>query len=301
MASASIAHMKNKARRLITRLARSFTSEPKIIISVTSYPARMDFVHLAIESMFGQTYLPDKVVLYLYKGQFPNGMADIPQTLTDMQSFDFEIRWVDDDLRPHKKYYYALQDFPEDLVVTIDDDLLYRDTMIEELYASYKRHPHAISAFRTHLVMFDEQGMLAPYEKWIFEAPGNYPELVDIPSMALFGTTGAGTLFPPHILPDETFNKDLILKACLNADDVWMKVMQLLANVPVVAVTADQTLTYIPNSQDEALWHTNINANGNNDMLQAVLKACASQQTPDELIAKMKDMQFCDLQKYNEK
>ena len=46
---------------------------------------------------------------------------------------DFEIRWVDEDLKPHKKYYWAFKDFRDSLVVTIDDDLVYRKTMIQEL------------------------------------------------------------------------------------------------------------------------------------------------------------------------
>ena len=189
---------KNKLRRAGTHVLRMVKPRhPRIIVSMTSYPARINTVHLAIRSLLAQKVLPDKIVLWLCKSDFPNREADLPQSLRDVLWHDVEVRWVDDDLKPHKKYFWALQEFPDDYVITTDDDLLYRNTMVGDLLAAHEAHPHAIAAARTHLIMFNKDGSRTNYEDWIYEAPHYHPALVGVPSMRIFATNWAGTLYPP--------------------------------------------------------------------------------------------------------
>lgn len=265
---------KNKLRRAGTHVLRAMKRHhPRIIVSMTSYPARINTVHLAIRSLLAQKVLPDKIVLWLCKSDFPNRETDLPQTLRDVLWHDVEIRWVDEDLKPHKKYFWALQEFPDDYVITTDDDLLYRNTMIGDLLAAHEAHPHAIAAVRTHLIMFNEDGSRTNYEDWIYEAPHYHPALVGVPSMRIFSTNGAGTLYPPHTMPPETFNAEEIKETCLTADDLWLKVMQVKAGIPVVAATDDQLLNYVPGTQgEEALCHQNTESGVNNIVLKSILE-----------------------------
>lgn len=53
--------------------------------------------------------------------------------------------------------------------------------MVEMLMDSYKKHPYAVSAMRTHLIKFDEDGNILPYKDWIKEIR----TFVDTPSMRL--------------------------------------------------------------------------------------------------------------------
>lgn len=215
-----VADKKNKLRRVLSHMRTSVSGDRRVIVTLTSYPPRMNTIWMTLRSIFSQSRLPDKVVLYLAKSDFPNREADLPDSLKEMLWSDFEIRWVDEDLKPHKKYYWAFRDFPDDLVVTIDDDLIYRRNMIETLLACHASHPDAIVASRTHLIMFNDDGSLKPYDQWIYEAPHYHEELVGRPSMRLFATTGAGTLFDPKLFPPMTYDADLIKKHCLVADDV---------------------------------------------------------------------------------
>mgnify|MGYP000110984866 CR=1 FL=1 len=113
---------KTRLRRAGTHVLRVVKHRrPRIIVSMTSYPARINTVHLAIRSLLAQKVLPDKIVLWLCKSDFPNRETDLPQTLRDVLWHDVEIRWVDEDLKPHKKYFWALQEFPDDYVITTDD------------------------------------------------------------------------------------------------------------------------------------------------------------------------------------
>ncbi len=51
----------------------------KIIISLTSFPERMDEIHYALYSLLTQTFKPDMLVLWLGEEQFPNKESDIPE------------------------------------------------------------------------------------------------------------------------------------------------------------------------------------------------------------------------------
>ena len=275
---------KNKLRRALTHAARRIVGKQRIIASLTSYPPRMATIHVAIRSILAQRTLPDTVILWLYEGDFPNREKDLPPTLTHLLGHDVVIRWVSEDLKPHKKYYWALQEFTKDLVITFDDDMIYPNTYITDLLAAHKAHPKAVAAIRTHLMTFNEDGSLKPYNDWIFEAPAHYPAMVNRPSMRLFGTNGAGTLFPPNIMPPETFDMQAIRATALRADDIWLKTMQVIGRVPVVSATSNQVITlisdeqaraqnkigFVPGSQEEALWSTN-SAGGNDEVIAKVL------------------------------
>ena len=88
-------------------LKKDFRYAPKMIVSFTSFPARIHVVYKTLSSIYEQTMLPDKVILWLAKPQFPNLDADLPESLLAYKKLGLEIRWVDEDIRPHKKYYYV--------------------------------------------------------------------------------------------------------------------------------------------------------------------------------------------------
>ena len=68
-----------------------------------------------------------------------------------------------------------------------------------------------------------------------------------------------------------TFDAELIQRFCLNADDVWLKVIETVAGIPIVAATADQLLSYVPGTQDLALCHVNTESGGNDAILATLL------------------------------
>lgn len=240
---------------------------PRIIVSMTSFPARINTVKTAIESIMMQSVKADKIVLWLAKTNFPAGEAELPEGLLQLKNRGLEIRWCEIDYRSYKKIIPALKEFPDDIIITVDDDLLYPNSMIEQLYNSYKKYPECISAIRAHLITFDEDGTIKPYAEWKKE-DSTY---IDNPRMDLFATTGAGTLFPPHCLSENATDWDVIKELCPHADDVWIKIMSLLNNVPVILVGEQRRLVYINGTQNgNTLWK--INCMENDTQLNRVLE-----------------------------
>ena len=236
----------------------------QIIVSVTSYPARIRSVALALETIYKQSRKPDKVILWLAASQFPNRDEDLPKELLKLVSEKgLEILWCDDDLKPHKKYYYAFQNYPDALIVTIDDDILYPPHRIENLYLSYLLHPYAVSAARAHLIAISEAGTILPYKLW----PQEIDAYLDTPSFQLCATGCGGILYPTVLFSEVReclLDKDIIKRSCLYADDLWLKGMELVAGIPLVVAEEFQDLCYTPDSQDIGLWHENVDG-GKND------------------------------------
>lgn len=239
----------------------------KIIVSLTTYPARISSVHLALNTIYSQTRKPDQVVLWLAEEQFPGKMDDLPQEIVRLSnSGKLKICWCPD-LKPHKKYFYALQNYTEDLLVTIDDDLLYHPHLLENLYISYLMYPQAVSAARAHLITGSLQDGILPYDCWIKETD----LYIHQPSMQFLCTGGAGTLYPPRLFKQELFDEETIRSTCLYADDLWLKTMELLSGIPVVIAEPYAGIRYIPGTQEEALCKSNINDNQNDIQLSNII------------------------------
>ncbi len=237
----------------------------RIIVSLTTYPKRIHLIPQVLASIYRQTHPADEVVLWLAEEQFPGREADLPEELMALVTENkLTLRWCDD-LKPHKKYFYAFQEYPNDLIVTIDDDLLYHRNTLECLYSSYILYPDAVSTVRTHLITMDENNRILPYTRWIQETDSYQHK----PSMQLIATNGAGVLHPPKLYPKETFDKQAILDNCLWADDLWLKAMQLIADVPVVLARQYEPLWYVPNSQEEGLHQRNVQQNQNDVQWEA--------------------------------
>jgi len=243
---------------------------PKIIISLTSYPARIHVVHGVIESLFSQTMRVDFIFLWLAKPNFPNLLEDLPPSLLELCSRGLEIKWCDEDIKAHKKYFYTMHEYPEDIVITVDDDILYATDMVEILYKSYLKHPLAISALKTHLIKLENES-LAPYSKWIHWCT----VITDTPSMLLMAVGVGGVLYPPKCMHTEIFNIETLIKTCIMNDDLWLKIMQVMNNTPVVLAgknnIADLEAFTIEDTQDDGLFHYNNVARGNDIQLRDVL------------------------------
>lgn len=228
----------------------------KLIVSLTSYPARINGAVLALNTIYDQRVTPDMVILWLAAADFPNREKDLPEKLLKMILDEgLSIRWIEEDLKPHNKYYWTFKEYPEALVITIDDDILYHSQLTENLYRSYLLHPRAVSAARICFVPVSESGILPPYEFW----PVGVDCYVSVPSMQFCATGAGGVLYPVHLFSkeEELLNAETIKRTCLYEDDLWLKAMELVAGVPVVVAEEFQGLRYTPDSQEVRLYHEN--------------------------------------------
>lgn len=242
--------------------------EHKIILSLTSFPARIHEVPTTILALLQQTMKPDRIILWLTNEEFPGGEAGLPRRLLRLKKYGLEIMFGEN-LRAHTKYFNTMKLFPDDLVITVDDDIHYPLDLVEVLYQSYLRHPNAVSAMRAHLITYDEDGELLPYDSWKYQ----YRDIVDVPMMGLFATGVGGVLYPPHCMHKELYNLDKLKSLAFMNDDIWLKFMQVMNRTPVVLATDSTKLEFVGNTQDVGLCYTNVRDGGNDEILENMMSA----------------------------
>lgn len=121
---------------------------------------------------------------------------------------------------------------------------------------------------RAHLMLITPENEILPYHMWIQETDG----CVHMPSMQLFATGGAGTLYPPHLFRKEFLDEEAILHYCPLADDMWLKAMQVMSEVPVVLASQYEPLCYLPGTQEETLYQLNGRQHQNDVQLVSIMQ-----------------------------
>ena len=233
-----------------------------IIVSLTTYPKRLDVVFLTIESLLDQTIKPDKIILWLSRKEIDED--SVPKNLKKLQSRGLTIKFVSANLKPYKKLIYATDTYKDSIIITIDDDTIYPRYFLAKLLNTYKKYPNCIIACRCSFIKKLGDTKLAPYVSW-------KSAKIKGPSFNLFPTGVGGILYPPNSLNQEVFNSDAFLRLCPSNDDIWFKAMALLNGTKTVMVyTKSMEFPTIPGSQENALWHKNVTEQKNDEQLKNV-------------------------------
>ena len=188
----------------------------QIIVSLTSFPAAIPYAVQAIRSILNGSLLPDKVVLYLDTQKFPDGKLPPELETLKAESPIFEVRFDPAEIRSYKKLLPALRDFPEDVIVTIDDDINYPPNLLRDLVRLHKRLPHAILAHRVRRIKPN-----APYGEWRKYKWYDFVFKRIHYSRLAMQTGVGGVLYPPHSLDEAMLDPAQFMALAPTNDDVW--------------------------------------------------------------------------------
>lgn len=200
----------------VSRLCRADKQEVPVIISLTSIPSRLATLNLVIKCLFNQTHKPKKILLWLN-----DDLKDkIPARLSCLQSDLFEIRFSALTCS-HRKLIHTLKEYPNDTIITCDDDLIYNKHWLYKLYQQHLKYPQYVIANEARQIKINPEGGYFPFIKWR-EVNLNGKKNSFLPIGAW------GILYPAHCLPNTIFDQDLFMELTPKADDLWFKGMQLL-------------------------------------------------------------------------
>ena len=108
----------------------------RIIVSMTTWSKRIHNIPAVLDTIFSQTLSPDGVVLNLSDGEI------IPQVVKDyIENKSVEIHFVPD-TKVYKKLLPTLKRYPNDCVISIDDDWLYPINMVEDFVHVHQIYPN---------------------------------------------------------------------------------------------------------------------------------------------------------------
>ena len=191
----------------------------KVIASMTSFPARIEYVHIALKSLMTQSYKPDRIILWLAEEQFPE--HHLPQQLLELRNYGLEINWCED-LYGHKKYYYCLlYQQPDEVIITFDDDIIYPVDAIKRLIDKHIQYPNCIVCERAQAIDYKKDGTL--------KNPGRWKTISEIgckqPSYSLNPSPGGGCLIPYNGFYKDAKNTKKIRDLAYKNDDLWYMFM----------------------------------------------------------------------------
>lgn len=239
----------------------------KLIVSLTSIPIRIDKLWITIESLLRQTYKPDRIILWLAEDEFRD--IELPEKIKKQQERGLEIYYCEN-LRSYKKYYYAMQRYPDDYIVTVDDDIIYAEDMLEILVRTYRENPGGIVCHRSHYIE-KRKGKLRPYNEWT--AYNDREQIDNTYSFYNFFTSGAGTLFPVFRLKSEVLDKDAFMELAPYADDVWLNFSAWKSGVKTInAKSILGHIITIGSSSDQSLNRANVLYGRNDEQIKRVLE-----------------------------
>lgn len=221
---------------------------PQLIVSLTSFPARIRVVAKTINTLLRQTVKPDKLILWLADSQFPNKEQDLPAELLKLKEYGLKIRWCED-LRSYKKLVPALREFPNDIIVTADDDLYYQEDWLESLYNEYLKAPQNVYTRRSTGVV---------KSKGCFRIIPHYDNRNYAPTYINQIMGGAGTLYPPHSLHPDVLNVEKCMSLVPTYDDIYFWAMAVANGTKIGLVkNKDLNLYNVEDSQEVALCKVN--------------------------------------------
>lgn len=234
-----------------------------LIVSLTTFPARINKIWIVIECMLRQSHKPDKIILWLSKEQFKS-VDSLPKRLLKLRERGLEIELCDGDLRSHKKYYYTLKQYPKSAFITVDDDFIYPTNLIKELLEEHQKHPKDLCFLRGHRITIRDN-KVESYNKWTKEIKEKSK------SPTVFFTSGGGTLFPAGSLHKEATNEEVFMEKCKLADDVWLNAMSKLQGTQLNKISSDYAAQIpIIISRNISLSSVNVDEDQNDVQINAV-------------------------------
>jgi hypothetical protein len=212
-------------RRLRKSATGPFRRDPqsRLVVSVTSFPARIHLVWRAIESIFQQDTKPARVVLVLSTEEFPDKV--LPESVMAQCRRGLEVLWTARNLRAYTKLLPAKQAFPDEMIVTIDDDVVYEPWMLTKLVEASQAAPNVVIGHRGRVIT-GARNCMETYLNWPLADQSS-------PRSRVMLTGVGGVLYPPHAMATETLlDYSTAKEICPLADDIWFWACTRLAGAP---------------------------------------------------------------------
>lgn len=237
-----------------------------LTISLTTFGKRIQDVFLAVESIGFQSLKAGRVVLWLAEDEFLD--SKLPLSLKRLAERGLTINYCED-IKQYKKLIPSIKSYPNDIIITIDDDMLYNVNLIEILFNNHMSFPKVIFCGAANHMLFNENNLLKSYNYWIKNDKKTFS-----PSLMNFAIGFGGVLYFPNCFNKDITESSLFMHLAPFSDDIWFKTMSLLNEIEVCSVfnqlgAAGKQIP-IEEAQLDSLAMINVLENKNDDQLKKV-------------------------------
>lgn len=230
-----------------------------ITVSLTTYGKRINYVADSIKSIMRNTLKPNRIVLWLAEDEFKN--ETIPESLKTLIPKGLTIKYCED-IKSYKKIIPSLKEYPNDVIITIDDDIIYNSDFLAGLIEEFQKYSDnykdsPIIAYRCNkLIVKGKTVELGPHA-------------VKGDTKNIYMQTGGGVLIPPHSFTNEVFNKNVFWDICQTGDEIWLTSMAILNHKTILSLGEFQKFRFSETclKNTPALSAQNCGVNGKNKIM----------------------------------
>lgn len=231
-----------------------------VVVSLTTYPARINEVYYCLHSLLRQTVQPYKTILWLAKEQFPREEQSVPKRILKLRKYGLEIRFCSD-FRSYKKILPTIEKYRDKVIVTADDDALYPEDWLENLISESEKYPDCVVCYRAHEMRFDDN-RIYPYSQW-----NGLSKDVKGPSKSLVPIGVGGVLYPIYYFDGIDADYEVIKQFAPTTDDIWLKVIGIKKGISAVKVNKNSKEWFtVHGSQKSSLRSINVDESNANDL-----------------------------------
>jgi hypothetical protein len=229
------------------------------VVSLTSYPERFNTLSQTLNSLLAQRLIAKKIYLNIAQ----EDMSKLPDSVKDFASSGLININACENLGPGKKLIPTLKLEKSIPIIVVDDDLIFDTDLTLKLMIVHHLSPGTIIASRVHKITHTPEGKISAYNKW----QKNY-SLSNGPSMDLFATSGAGTLYKAEFFHNDVTDEKAYTELAFHTDDLWWFIQSKRIGTKTKRLPGQSVLNYIDGTQEIGLWN-----NGNKERNDLNLKA----------------------------
>lgn len=245
----TIAKLRNKRFGPLPEECKVITAENKadITVSLTSYPPRFPTLHRVILHILEQSLTPARVCLWIAHEDMPF----LPKKVRAMEKYGLEIHAIPD-FKSYNKIIHCCTLYPNSIIVTGDDDIVYPMDWLRVLYAYHLHNPDTVICHRARYLTFGANGDINPY--WLWPVMDREME-----SYQVFPLGVGGVLYPPGCFHEDITRNDIFEDICRHGDDIWLKAMTLKKEISCRKIHYYQRyFKHVKNSQKITLKKNNL-------------------------------------------
>eukprot|EP00456_Euglypha_rotunda_P081285 TRINITY_DN7924_c0_g1_i27.p1 TRINITY_DN7924_c0_g1~~TRINITY_DN7924_c0_g1_i27.p1 ORF type:complete len:599 (+),score=23.17 TRINITY_DN7924_c0_g1_i27:83-1879(+) len=224
----------------------------RVVISLTTTPPRLKNLRQTLNSLLNQTLTPAAIYLNVpWRSTRLNQVYEIPPAISSLPIIINRC----DDFGPASKLIPTLEreQHPDTLIITVDDDMIYPPSLVQDLVELHSVWPHAAFGFAGQLI--DLQPNFPPIvrsaDKYVNQAAA-----VDILEAFL------GAIYLRSWFDDEIKK---IPSACWRTDDIWISYNLAKKDIARIKVQGKERAVLSPNDAIAPLREGNVYALRKND------------------------------------
>lgn len=197
----------------------------EVIVSVTTTKARLNLFFYSFQSLRKQTYSQFKIFVFLSKESylFDDGIDIVPDWITGK---NVQIVFVKNS-GPYRKLLPIINSTADDdIIITVDDDVLYPDDWVQNVVRLAIQQPSRIVCGRARVIKRNFFGKFQNYTNW------SVCDEVDV-GLNLLPIGCAGVVYRKYLLDLYFLSDEAHVKYAPTSDDIWFKVASLRKNTEI--------------------------------------------------------------------